>query len=233
MDVAVHYAELVALIGDPTRVNMLYALKDDGTVSAGDLSVVAGVAPSTASAHLAKLAAAGLVRVTAKGRMRYYSLGDPAVAEVLDGIDGLAKTLSRHGIPPPRWDRAETHSRCCLDHLAGRLGGALAGALAETGHFSLTRHGPRLTAIGERWLASIGADVGKLRAEPRKLVRLCPDWTGKAPHIGGAVGAAILRGLIGIDWLRRPKGARYVTITPRGAAGFRAAFDLDPRVPAE
>ncbi len=233
MDGIATIAELAALIGDPARANMLFALKADGTVSAGDLTGVANVAPSTASEHLAKLAAAGLVRMTAKGRMRYYSLADPAVAELLDGVESLAGLLSGRARQPRQWDRAETHSRCCLDHLAGRLGGDLAGAAVARGYLRLAPRGPQLTGAGTGWLAALGVDAGSLRAGPRKLLRLCPDWTGEAPHIGGAVGAAILRGLIGADWLRRPRGARHVVVTPKGAAGFRREFGLDLRPPTE
>ena len=48
-------AEIASLLGDPARANILFALKEDGQVSSGDLAIVAGVAPSTASEHLAKL----------------------------------------------------------------------------------------------------------------------------------------------------------------------------------
>ena len=60
MKVGPDISYVASLIGDPARANMLFALKLDGRISAGELSVVAGVAPSTASEHLAKLAEAGL-----------------------------------------------------------------------------------------------------------------------------------------------------------------------------
>ncbi len=56
-----YIAEVAALIGDPARANMLLALKDDGVLSATELAHVAGVAPNTASGHLARLTEAGLV----------------------------------------------------------------------------------------------------------------------------------------------------------------------------
>lgn len=79
-------ASVAAMVGNPARANMLFALRDDGQVSAGELAGVAGVSPSTASKHLSHLLAAGLVRVIARGRRRYYSLADSRVAELLYGV---------------------------------------------------------------------------------------------------------------------------------------------------
>lgn len=222
-------AEVASLIGDPARANMLFALKDDEHISAGDLSAVAGVAPSTASEHLAKLTQAGLVKMTAQGRRRYYSLADPAVAMVLEGVEGLAGTLSKRNPKPLRWDQAMIHARCCLDHLAGRLGARLAGAAMAKGFISHSSSGPELTDKGAVWLGSLSIDVGALRAEPRRFLRLCPDWTEESIHIGGAVGAAMLRGLVDLGWLRRVHGSRKVLVTPKGVSGFRSQLDLDVR----
>lgn len=222
-------AEVASLIGDPARANMLFALRDDERISAGDLSAIAGIAPSTASEHLAKLTEAGLIRMTAQGRRRYYSLADPAVAEVLAGVEGLASTLSKRKPQPLPWDQAMIHARCCLDHLAGRLGAQLAGAIMAKGFIRHSSSGPDLTDEGAAWLALLNIDVGALRAEPRRFLRLCPDWIEESLHIGGAVGGAMLRGLVDLGWLRRVHGSRKVLVTPKGVSGFRSQLDLDVR----
>lgn len=222
-------AEVAALIGDPARANILFALKDDGRVSAGELSVIAGIAPSTTSEHLAKLNEAGLVAMIAQGRKRYYSLADPAVAEVLEAVEGLASTLSKRNPRPLRWDQGMIHARSCLDHLAGRLGARLADAATTKGFISNFSSGPELTEKGAAWLASLNIDVSALKSEPRKFLRLCPDWIEESAHIGGAVGAAMLRGLVDLGWLRRVHGSPKVLVTPKGVSGFRAQFDLDVR----
>lgn len=220
-------ASVASLIGDPARANMLFALKDDGTISAGDLSAIAGVAASTASEHLGKLIEAGLVTVTARGRRRYYSLAVPDVADILEGLESVATTLSHDGRNPAPDDRAMLHARCCYDHLAGRVGVRLAVALMAKGFISHGATGPDLTGDGEAWLGSLKIDVGALRADPRRFMRLCPDWSEKSIHIGGAVGAAMLRGMVGLGWLRRERGSRSVIVTHKGAAELRARLDLD------
>jgi len=224
-------ASVASLIGDPARANMLFALKDDGTISAGDLSAIAGVAASTASEHLGKLIEAGLVTVTARGRRRYYSLAVPDVADILEGLESVATTLSHDGRNPPPDDRAMLHARCCYDHLAGRVGVRLAVALMSRGFISHGPAGPDLTDNGEAWLDSLKVDVGALRADPRRFMRLCPDWSEKSIHVGGAVGAAMLRGMVGLGWLRRERGSRSVIVTPKGAAELRARLDLDIGAP--
>jgi len=218
-------------MGDPARTNILYALKDDGWVSAGDLTVVAGVAASTASEHLAKLSDAGLVSMRIDGRKRYYQLADPAVADVLDSVEGLAGLLQKRAATPPSWDREMVHLRACLDHLAGRLGGRIAGALVDRGLVRHSSKGVELTDDGASWLGSLGADIATLKAEPRRLIRLCPDWTSEMPHIGGSVGAAMLRGFVNMGWLRRLPGKHRVAITPVGVNAFRERLELDVREP--
>ena len=91
-------AEIGALVGDPARANMLAALLDGRALTAKELSERAGVAPQTASGHLAKLVAAGLIEMTQQGRSRYHRLGSPEIAQMLESImtvAGMARERSR------------------------------------------------------------------------------------------------------------------------------------------
>ncbi len=220
-------AEIASLLGDPARANILFAMKEDGQVSSGDLAIVAGVAPSTASEHLAKLVDAGLAKTVSKGRRRYYSLADPTVAEVLEGVEGLAKLLARKEPNKSQWYEEAIHSRSCLDHLAGRIGGQLAGAAISKGLLRHTKIGPELTDAGGDWLRSMGTNLETIKSEPRRFIRLCPDWLDEPPHLGGAIGAEVLRGFVRMDWMRRVPGTKQIKITPRGIEGLRKQFDID------
>ena len=221
--------EAAQLIGDPARANILFALKDDGEITSGDLSSIAGVAVSTASEHLSKLMEAGLVTVQAKGRRRYYRLSGPIVAEILEGVEGIAATLARRSGSGAVHDRAMSHARCCYDHVAGRVAVQIMDAMLANSFIRHSTSGPDVTEQGAAWLMSLGADVHQLRMEPRRFMRLCPDWSENAVHVGGAVGAAMLRGLIGRDWLRRVRGSKVLLVTPAGAAGFRSDLGVDVR----
>jgi DNA-binding transcriptional ArsR family regulator len=59
-------APVAALLADPARVAMLFALSDGREVSAGELALLAGVTRSTASVHLARLVEGGLVAARAR-----------------------------------------------------------------------------------------------------------------------------------------------------------------------
>jgi DNA-binding transcriptional ArsR family regulator len=61
MDTGPKIAQVAALVGDPARANMLSALMDGRTLTATELAYVSGVAPQTASGHLARLSDAGLL----------------------------------------------------------------------------------------------------------------------------------------------------------------------------
>lgn len=64
-----------SLLADPTRVRMLWALRDEA-LDVTSLADLAGCRPTVASQHLAKLRLAGLVEATREGRrMRYRVRG--------------------------------------------------------------------------------------------------------------------------------------------------------------
>ena len=52
---------VAALVGDPARANMLTALMNGRALTASELAQEAGITPQTASSHLAKLEAGGLI----------------------------------------------------------------------------------------------------------------------------------------------------------------------------
>ena len=87
-------APAAALLADPARVAMLWALIDGRALPAGELARAAGVSPSTASAHLGRLVAARWVGAEDQGRHRYMRLINPDVA-------GLLEALAVVGGPPP------------------------------------------------------------------------------------------------------------------------------------
>jgi DNA-binding transcriptional ArsR family regulator len=80
------FAQVAALAGDPARVAMLRALMDGRALTASELARVAGIAPQTANAHLARMTAAGFLFAQKQGRHRYYRLASPAVAQMIESI---------------------------------------------------------------------------------------------------------------------------------------------------
>ncbi|SCW70821.1 ArsR/SmtB family transcription factor [Ancylobacter rudongensis] len=232
-------AEIAALLGDPARANMLLALMGGPALTAGELARQAGVSAPTASGHLAKLAAAGVVAARPQGRHRYYRLASPEIAEVLHALM-LAATLGppRHRPPGPR-DGALRLARSCYDHLAGRLAVALLAALEAQGHVRLANEGEAVepTPQGRAFLAEFGLDLdgpGQTsgadcrQASRRPLCRTCLDWSERRPHLAGRLGAGLLERLLALGWLARVPGSRALTLTRTGEAGLIATFHLPP-----
>jgi len=122
-------ASVAYLIADPTRATMLMTLVDGQAWPAGELAHAAGVTAQTASAHLAKLLAGGLLTVKTEGRHRYYRLAGSHVALALEHLALIGTTEPvRRRLP----DREVSHlrlARCCYDHLAGRVGVAISDSM--------------------------------------------------------------------------------------------------------
>lgn len=215
-------ASLAALLGDPARAAMLTALMGGQALTAGELAAEAGIAPQTASAHLTKLADAGLVRREVQGRHRYARLAGPEVAEALEGLMGLAARTGRLRTRPGPRDQAMRRARVCYDHLAGSLGVRLHDALVEGGALVAAPEGLALTPEGHAWLVFQGVDVGTLKARRRPLCRSCLDWSERRHHLAGSVGAALLDLVLARGWATREPHSRAVLFKAPGLASFEA-----------
>jgi hypothetical protein len=81
-----------------------------------------------------------------------------------------------------------------------------------------------VTAEGEAALGGLGVDVAALRRQRRAFARRCLDWTERAPHVSGALGAALLERLLGLGWLARGRVPRGLLLTDVGRDGLAEAF---------
>ncbi|MEU6377339.1 metalloregulator ArsR/SmtB family transcription factor [Streptomyces sp. NPDC046909] len=76
-------AELLALLGDRTRLTLLHALTG-GEADVTTLTEACGAARPAVSQHLARLRLAGLVNTRKEGRRVIYSLGDGHLRRLVD-----------------------------------------------------------------------------------------------------------------------------------------------------
>ncbi|MEJ8281204.1 ArsR/SmtB family transcription factor [Pseudonocardia spirodelae] len=206
-------ARRAALLADRTRATFCLALIDGRAWTAGELARHAGVAPSTASAHLDRLVAAGLLVTERQGRHRYVRLAGPDVARTVETLAaGIAPTP---GPPSLRASRAAVRlaaARTCYDHLAGALGVALFDGLVADGLLTVD-DGLALTADGRAWFDGL---AGGLPRTGRPVVRACLDWTERRHHLAGAAGAALCRALFDRGWVERGRDRRSVRVTAAG-----------------
>lgn len=220
-------AEIASLIGDPARAAMLAALMDGRALTAGELAAAAGITPQTASAHLARLAAAGLIGVARQGRHRYHRLASAEVAHLLEHLGQLAAPRRATG---PR-DPAMRLARTCYDHLAGRVAVAIADAMRDRGLIELGADSGAVTPDGEAFLARLG--VASAPRKGRLFCRPCLDWSERRPHLAGALGAALCARCFELGWVRRREGGRALLVTPAGWLGLRESFGLSPELARE
>ncbi len=227
-------ATIAALIGDPARANILSALMGGQALTAGELSWHAGVGAPTTSGHLAKLSEAGLLVMERQGRHRYYRLASADIAHTMESLMALAATGPRRHRPPGPKDEALRTARTCYDHLAGRLGTALAGSLDARGHVIVGDGGALVTEAGRDFLAGLGAGLGAVLADGngdgagggRPLCRVCLDWSERRHHLAGRLGAALLTCSLERGWIARIPDSRAVTITDAGKQAFSTVFGI-------
>lgn len=217
-------ARIAALIGDPARANMLAALMTGKALTASELACEAGITPQTASGHLKKLEAGGLILQRKSGRHRYMTLADEDVAQTLESLMGLAAgrghLRSRTG---PR-DPAMRHARVCYNHLAGEMGVRMYQSMQARGFFEATTHGIALSADGTAFVSGLGLDIDTLPRSSAPLCRECLDWSARQSHLAGRLGRALFSLMEEKTWLRRAPGSRTVLFTRKGEDAFEGAF---------
>src|SRR5271154_958506 len=145
-------AMIASLVGDPARSNMLTALMTGRALTASELAHQAGVTPQTASSHLSKLEAGGLIEQEKQGRHRYYRLADPDVGNVLEGLAVLAARAGHMRVRTGPKDPALRRARVCYDHLAGDLGVQMLDSLRVQKLVRQKKQDIELTSEGQRFL---------------------------------------------------------------------------------
>jgi DNA-binding transcriptional ArsR family regulator len=218
-------AAVGALLGDPGRANMLVGLMDGRALTATELAQAANITAQTASGHLARLEAGGLIRRHKQGRHNYFALASPEVAAVIEGLMGLAARAGHMRTRTGPRDGAMRKARVCYDHLAGETGVALFDSLRGRGLIALDDDEVELTEAGEDFFSGIGCEIPAPNGR-RPLCRACLDWSARRYHLGGRLGAALLSHMQERGWARRETNSRVITFTPMGEREFRRLFPV-------
>ena len=224
-------SSIAAAIGEPARARMLYSLIDGRARTSTELAAVGDVSPSTASVHLQRLRNLRLVDLLVQGRHRYYRLAGPDVADALEALSVLAGG-SREPLvtTTPRDLRA---ARTCYDHIAGALGVALHDRLVSTGCLTVTseKDDYDLTTRGVTTLTALGIDLDATRSMRRRFAFGCLDWSERRPHLGGALGAAVLGVALKKRWVTKELDSRVLNVTRDGRREFKTRFGVEAASP--
>ncbi|WP_344042699.1 winged helix-turn-helix domain-containing protein [Nocardioides panacihumi] len=213
-------ATVAHALANQARATMILTLLDGRAWTLTELAFAAQVARPTASEHVDRLVAAGLVEEVRQGRHRYVRISDGSTAETIEALAALSKrvrppapTLRAH-----RADRALREGRSCYRHLAGRLGVALCDGMISQ---ELISADWTLTEAGRNWVADIGLMIPSTTGSPgsvrrRPFLRPCLDWTERRDHLAGALADQMFDEFCTRGWLRRTSSSRAVELTASG-----------------
>ena len=215
---------VASLVGDPARANMLTALMSGQALTATELAQEAGVTPQTASSHLAKLEAGGLVTPQKQGRHRYFRLKDSEVAAALESLAGLADHAGHRRVRTGPKDPQMRQARVCYDHLAGDFGVRMFDYLTQRQMLAYADAELTVTSRGRHFCTEFGIDLDAIGSVRRPMCKACLDWSVRRNHLAGSLGAALLDRIFETRWARRERGSRVVSFTPRGREQFEALF---------
>jgi DNA-binding transcriptional ArsR family regulator len=220
-------SQIATLLADPKRSAMMWALMDGTARQAEELALLAGLSPSSANAHLGRLSAGGLVKVEIRGRKRFFRLAAPEIGAAVDALASATLASMPRQVPevfkrslmPNRTPPAPAslmRARLCDDHLGGTLAADLYQRLLEAGWLEQLEHRLVVTHKGASQLAGRGLFIQALAHRETRMACACLDWSERRPHLGGALGAALLQLFMQSGWLSLPNDSRALQVTALG-----------------
>jgi DNA-binding transcriptional ArsR family regulator len=216
MEYAPCISHVAALLADPKRSAMIWALMDGAARPANELALLAGLTTSSAGAHLARLASGGLLRQEVRGRKRFFRLAGPQVATALEALAhaSVASTAQvNRNVAHPLPITHSQHAHVCCDHLGGELAAELYQRLIGAGWIEQQEQRMEVTSVGMARFAEQGIYVPALAMRQRETVCTCAE---PAPHLGGALGAGLLQLFIQMGWLRPTEEAGTLQLSSSG-----------------
>lgn len=216
------------LLADSARAKILWTLIDGTTRPAGELAYTANVSAQSASAHLAKLVEGGLLHAESQGRHRYFRIASAEVATVIESMASLNAAARPRTARNPLRSRSMPaeflHARTCYGHLAGEMAVKILEAMLRDRWLTGEKQDFAVTSLGEKRLAALNIDVAAARESRRIFARACVDLTQRRPHLGGALGDALLNAYVARGWILRARRSRIVNITPAGRENLNRLF---------
>ncbi|MDD0976322.1 ArsR/SmtB family transcription factor [Pseudomonas fontis] len=240
MNLVTSISQVAGLLADPKRSAMLWALIDGMARPSEELALMTGLSPSSACAHLARLAAGGLLKHEARGRKRYFRLATPEVGAAVEALASLPVSMC-----PPCNDPREAgiplamrRARLCMDHLGGEVAADLYQRLLDARWLEINDQHLDVTPYGRGQFARIGIYIEAVALRQGRLAspcQCCNEWAGQRQHVGGALGSSLLKLFIQSGWARLNEETRMLQVSTAGLREIRriAAVEEQARVADE
>ena len=220
------FIKTVTLIGDATRASILWNLLDGRVFTATELAIAVETSAQNISMHLGKLLDADLISVEKQGRHKYYRFSNKEVAYAVEAMANLipkpeiSAKKKTENYPPIKY------CRTCYDHLAGKIGVALAESLLQQKIIIEKNNTFEITSEGEKWFSDFGVNIGEAKKQKRIFLKPCLDWSERRYHIAGSVGTLLLNKMLEQDWIRRTANSRVIIITGKGEKEMLKSFKI-------
>ena len=220
-------SQIATLLADPKRSAMMWALMDGSARQTEELALLAGLSPSSASAHLGRLSAGGLLKVEPRGRKRFFRMAAPEIGAAIEALASATIASTPQNIPDifkrtaPLAKSLPTRSpllraRLCDDHLGDTLAADLYQRLLDSGWIEQFDQRVTITFKGSTELAARGVYIQALAHRNGRVACACPDWSERRAHLGGSLGAALLQLFMQSGWLSLANDSRALQITVAG-----------------
>lgn len=210
-------ADIAAECSSPIRLMILRLLLEEGQSRVRIMAEQLGVAESTLSNHLKRLRQTGVISVERSGRAATYSIADSKVGDVVAALLSAAGLAPEYPVIDP--ESALAHARSCYDHLAGEVGVQLTRGLIDAGAIVVDDGIVGMGPNAEQCFAALGVGLTGVGDNKRQTF-LCDDWSHGDKHLAGALGAALLQGLISRKWIVAVAGSRELEVTDAGKLGI-------------
>ncbi|KQB41639.1 ArsR/SmtB family transcription factor [Flavobacterium aquidurense] len=220
------FIKAATLIGDATRAAIMWTLLDGRAFTATELSIAVNTSPQNMSMHLGKLLEANLLCVEKQGRHKYYRFSNKEVAYVVEAMANLipkpeiSSKSKIENYPPIKY------CRTCYDHLAGKIGVALADSLLEQKIIIEKSNTFEISTEGEKWFSDFGINIEDAKKQKRIFLKPCLDWSERRYHIAGSIGTFLLNKMLEQDWIRRTANSRAIIITGKGEKELLKNFNV-------
>ncbi len=220
------FKQIAALIGEPVRASIMWALMDGKAMNATELAITTNTTQQNISMHLSKLLKANLLSMESLGRYKYYKFARKEIAYAIEAMTVLIPQHIAKGRIVELNEPSVLHCRTCYDHLAGKTGVAITDSLIRQKIVVFNNDVLYLSNKGEKWFSGLGIDIGELKQQRRSFLRPCPDWSERRHHIAGSLAAALLDKMLLFDWIRRTRHSRIIVITSKGQKAFYDHFNI-------
>ena len=221
------FTDIATVIGERSRAIMLWNLLEGRAYTASELATCADISKQACSNHLSKLLAADLISVEKQGRHKYYRLANAKVARTIEGMASLLPISTEKRIYKEANQVGIKYARTCYDHLAGKVGVIITEAMLSEQIIVQTPNSFMITDYGVQWFQELDIDIKQVRQLNRKFAYPCLDWSERKYHIGGALGAQLLKQLLKEDWIRKTAQPRVVFLTAKGKLELKSKLNIE------